>query len=334
MSVQAPSAVVLIRPHRFRPNPATAADNTFQAAPAAISPDLVAAAAHKEVTALAQALAGAGVTVHMFEDHETSRPDSVFPNNWLSTHAGGHVAVFPMYAPNRRQERRTDILDLLKDRYRVQDVIDYSGLEQDQVFLEGTGAMVLDHVDRVAYVARSYRADPVALERFCTNFGYEPMVFDATDANGTAVYHTNVMMSVGTEFAMVGLELIRSASRRREVMERLAGGGREVIALTQHQIREFAGNTLELQGPDGRFLALSRRALASLTSSQKGLIQQSCTLLPVDVPTIELAGGSIRCMIAGIHLSPRPAAMSTQPRHLPGMDESNRRGRAPALALN
>lgn len=310
MSIQAPKAVVLIRPHRFTPNPATAADNTFQTVPGDLNPDRMAAAAHSEVTALAEALQGAGIAVHLFEDYEHTRPDSVFPNNWLSTHAGGHIAVFPMYSPNRRNERRSDILDLLKDQYRVQDVIDYSGLEQDQVFLEGTGAMVLDHVDRVAYAARSYRADPVALERFCTNFGYEPMVFDATDDQAIPVYHTNVMMSVATEFALVGLDMIRSAARRSELAERLAAGGREVIALTQHQIREFAGNVIELQAPGGRILALSRRAFASLTSAQKDIIGQSCTLLPVDVPTIELAGGSIRCMIAGIHLSPRRAPLS------------------------
>ncbi len=309
MSTQAPSAVILVRPHRFTPNPATAADNTFQVAHTSTSPDALAAAAHKEVTALAEVLEAAGNTVHVFDDYEQTRPDSVFPNNWLSTHAGGHVAVFPMYAPNRRHERRTDVLELLKSRYRVQDVIDYSGLELDDVFLEGTGAMVLDHVDRVAYAARSHRADPVALERFCTNFGYEPMVFDATDASGAAVYHTNVMMSVGTDFAMVGLEMINSNTRRNEVAERLAAGGREIIALTHQQIREFAGNTIELQAPDRRVLALSSRALDSLTTSQKDLIQQSCTLLPVDVPAIELAGGSVRCMIAGIHLSPRPATV-------------------------
>jgi hypothetical protein len=232
----------------------------------------------------------------------------VFPNNWLSTHAGGHVAVFPMYAPNRRNERRTDILELLKIRYRVQNVIDYSGLELDDVFLEGTGAMVLDHQDRVAYAARSHRADPVALERFCTNFGYEPMVFDATDFSGTAVYHTNVMMTVATDFTMIGLDMIRSRDRRRQVVERLAAGGRAIIDLTHHQIREFAGNAIELQGTDGRLLALSRRAFASLTDAQKDVIQRSCTLVPADIPTIELAGGSVRCMIAGIHLSPRPGS--------------------------
>ncbi|GAA3311990.1 citrulline utilization hydrolase CtlX [Arthrobacter ramosus] len=307
MSVQAPSAVVLIRPHRFAPNPETAADNAFQASAAVRDPDRIAAAAYDEVTAVAQALELAGIRVHLFEDLDHTRPDSVFPNNWLSTHTGGHIGVFPMYTPNRRTERRTDILDFLKTHYRVQDVIDYSGLEMDDVFLEGTGAMVLDHTDRVAYTARSNRADPVALERFCTNFGYEPMTFDAADGAGVAVYHTNVMMCVATEFAMVGLDMIRSKARRTEVAQRLSSGGRAVIGLSLRQVSEFAGNAIELQGPEGRILALSRRALNSLTTAQKEVILRSCRLLPIDVPTIELAGGSVRCMIAGIHLSPRRA---------------------------
>lgn len=306
MSVQAPSAVVLVRPHTFMPNAATAVDNAFQAPAHPGDRDALAAAARHEVTELAAALETAGVTVHLFEDHDETRPDSVFPNNWLSTHAGGRIGIFPMYAPNRRHERRSDILDFLKTHYRVQDVIDYSGLEMDSVFLEGTGAMVLDHGSRVAYAARSRRADPVALERFCTNFGYEPMLFDAIDADGTAVYHTNVMMCVATDFAMAGLDLIPSAARRSEVMQRLSGGGRTVIELDAHQIRNFAGNAIELQGSEGRVLALSRRALGTLTAEQKAVIERSCTLLPVDVPTIELAGGSVRCMIAGIHLDRRP----------------------------
>lgn len=310
MSTQAPSSVILVRPHRFTPNPATVADNSFQTPGGALSPEVIASAAYEEVTNLARALDAAGITVHLFEDHEDSRPDSVFPNNWLSTHAGGHVAVFPMYAHNRRGERRTDILDFLKTNYRVQDVIDYSGLELDDVYLEGTGAMVLDHEGRVAYAARSRRADPVALERFCTNFGYEPMVFDATDSFGMPVYHTNVMMCVATEFAMIGLDMIDSPDRRRQVAERLSSGGRTIINLTAEQIHGFAGNAIELHGPDGRILALSSRALSTLTEAQKEEIQRSCTLLPVDVPTIELAGGSVRCMIAGIHLNRRPSPVN------------------------
>lgn len=306
MSVQAPSAVILIRPSRFTPNPLTAVDNVFQSTRPVTNSAGVASAAFDEVSRVATALGDAGIRVHLFDDESPDRPDSVFPNNWMSTHPGGHVAIYPMYAANRRSERRVDVIDMLKLSYRVQDVIDYSGLELDDVFLEGTGAIVLDHLSRVAYVARSHRADPIALERFCTNFGYEPMVFDAVDPSGVPIYHTNVMMGIATDFALVGLGLIQSPSRRGEVVERLSAHGRAVIELTFDQVRDFAGNAIELHSPTGRVLAISRRAVDSLRADQLEIIERSCTILPLDIPTIELAGGSVRCMIAGIHLDPRP----------------------------
>ena len=312
MMIQAPSAVVMVRPHHFSPNPDTAADNSFQAFDDQRSAVEIAADAEREVTTAAETLQAVGVDVQLFDDYETTRPDSVFPNNWFSTHSGGHVAMYPMYSPSRRTERRVDVIDALKETFRVQDVIDYSGLEHDNVFLEGTGAMVLDHVTRVAYAARSHRANPIALERFCTNFGYEPMAFDATNEAGVPVYHTNVMITIATGFVMVGLDMIADTQRRREVIERLTSPGRAVIGLSYEQINNFAGNAIELRGRDGRVLALSQRAYDSLRDEQRDVISRSCTLLPLDVPTIELAGGSVRCMIAGIHLDRRPVAVPLQ----------------------
>lgn len=307
MSAQAPGAVVMIRPHHFEPNPATELDNAFQAGPQGRAAVELARTALAEVDAAIARLRDEGVTVHAFDDDIPGRPDSVFPNNWLSTHGGGHVAIFPMFTPNRRTERRYDIVEFLKHRYRVQDVIDYSGLEHDGIFLEGTGAMVLDHVHRLAYVCRSNRADPIALERFCTNFGFEPMAFDAADEFGTPIYHTNVLMCIATEFALIGAEAITAVPRRTEVLQRLAEHGREVIELTHEQVREFAGNAMELSTPSGRILALSTRALQSLTDGQRDAIERSCRIVALDVPTIELAGGSVRCMLAGVHLDARPA---------------------------
>lgn len=295
---------MLIRPHHFTPNAETAADNAFQSTDESRSPSEISGAALADADRLAAALEGAGITVHVFDDPEESRPDSVFPNNWFSTHAGGRIAVYPMYSPNRRLERRGDVLELLKAQYRVQEVVDYSGLEPDELFLEGTGAMVFDNLNRTAYVARSHRADPLVLERFCTAFGYEPMVFDAS-LRGVPIYHTNVMMCIGTDFALVGLDAM--TSRRDEVAERLAEQGRAVIALTNEQLEDFVGNAIELQGTQGRVLALSTRAAAALSSSQRDVIEKSARILPIDVSTIELAGGSVRCMIAGIHLDRRPA---------------------------
>lgn len=293
-----------MRPHHFDVNPITAADNVFQTEPAAPSSAL-AKPAFDETTALAEALEAEGVTVHLFEDERHDRPDSVFPNNWISTHIGGHVALFPMFAPNRRIERRGDIVDMLKAEYRVQDVIDYSGLEHDGIYLEGTGAMVLDNDERVAYVARSNRADPVALERFCTNFGYEPMVFDAVDPSGTPIYHTNVLMCIATDFVLAGFSMMGPDARRDEIKARLSAGGRELIDLDFDQISDFLGNAIELRGRDGRILAMSSRAEAALRPEQREVIERSCRIVAVDVPTIELSGGSVRCMIAGVHLTPR-----------------------------
>ena len=312
MSAQAPSAVVLVRATRFLPNPATAADNAFQAdAPAGESPEAISQRALAEMDAVAEALRAVGVRVHTFDDHDHTRPDSVFPNNWFSTHAGGQVGVFPMYASNRRHERRADVLEMLKSEYRVQAIVDYSGLEPDGIFLEGTGAMVLDHVSRVAYMAVSHRADTHVLERFCSDFNYEPMAFEAVDSEGVPVYHTNVMACVGTDIAMIALEMIPDEHRREQVRERLTVNGRTVIALTEEQVREFAGNAVELCGrtPEGRrryIMAMSGRARRSLRPDQVAAIEESCEIVAVDIPTIELAGGSVRCMIAGVHLDRRP----------------------------
>ena len=319
MSAQAPSAVVLVRAEKFLPNPATAADNAFQTeVPAGRSDAEVSATALAEMDGVADALRAVGVRVHVFADPDHARPDSVFPNNWLSTHAGGLVGVYPMYASNRRHERRGDVLEMLKSAYRVQTIIDYSGLEPDGIFLEGTGAMVLDHVSRVAYTAVSHRADTHVLERFCTDFGYEPMAFDAVDSVGVPVYHTNVICCIGTDVALIALEMIPDVARREQVRERLTVNGRTVVELTEAQVREFAGNAVELCGrtPEGRrryVMAMSARARRSLRPDQVAAIEESCEIVAVDIPTIELAGGSVRCMIAGVHLDRRPPGVETEP---------------------
>jgi hypothetical protein len=302
-SPQAPAAVVMVRPHHFTINTQTAADNAFQLEICEGADH--AACAYQEITRAAEVLRDLGVGVHLFEDAGTDTPDAVFPNNWFSTHAGGHIAIYPMKAPNRRKERRADIIELLKRQYRVQDVIDYSGLEPDGLFLEGTGSMVLDHVDRVAYAVKSDRTNPVALERFCTHFNFEPIVFAAEDTNGVPVYHTNVLMCVATDFAMIGTDLMVGPEGWQKVVRRLEQSGRDVIALDRGQIACFAGNAIELQGREGRILALSRTAHAALTREQIARIEASVKIAALDIPTIEMAGGSVRCTLAGIHLAPR-----------------------------
>lgn len=294
----------MIRPHQFSPNPATVEDNAFQTLPEG-TPGEVAKRAYDEVTTMAEQLREAGVTVHLYEDVTHTAPDSVFPNNWFSTHSSGQVAVFPMHSPSRRSERRPDLIDDLKAGYHVPIVYDYSGLEHDGVFLEGTGSMVLDHVQRVAYVCRSNRVSEPALQRFCTDFDYHAFVFDAFDPSGTRIYHTNVLMAVASEYALIGLSAITDPRQRRRVRGHLESTGRRVIDLTMEQLTEFAGNAIELQGRDGRILVMSSRAVATLTRDQRDIIEASSTILRVDIGTIEHAGGSARCMLAGIHLSPR-----------------------------
>ena len=302
-SAQAPSAVVMVRPHHFTVNTETAADNRFQLS--TDWSDELASRAFDEITLAAETLESHGVTVHLFEDSGIDAPDSVFRNNWFSTHAGGHIAIYPMKAPSRRRERRSDVIEMLKQNYRVQDVIDYSGLEPDGIFLEGTGAMVLDHIDRVAYAARSDRTDPIALERFCTHFNFEPMVFDARDGDGVPIYHTNVLMCVATCFAVIGTGMITDARRRNEVVARLQRSGRDIVHLSNAQIDSFAGNAIELQGKESRILALSTTALAALGDDQRATIEADARIVALDIPTIERAGGSVRCTLAGIHLTPR-----------------------------
>ena len=301
VSIQSPAAVVMVRPHHFHPNPQTAADNGFQQ-PCRLPADELARRAFEEVTRAAETLRLEGVAVELFEDEGWGSPDSVFPNNWFSTHGDGSLISYPMYCANRRLERRKDILDALMARYRVARMYDYSALENQGRFLEGTGAMVLDHLSRVAYVIRSRRADPRALDAFCRDLGYRAVVFDATDDAGLPVYHTNVLMAVATEFAVIGSEMITEPAVRESVLGRLAASGREIIELSSAQISGFAGNLLELNSPTGPLVALSTTALAALTPAQISRIEKYARLAPLEVPTIELAGGSVRCMLAGVHL--------------------------------
>lgn len=302
-STQASSSIVMIRPHHFTVNVETAVDNAFQAN---VTPQTeLENIAYQEISESAEILSSHGIKVHMFESKNSQIPDSVFPNNWFSTHSDGHVAVYPMKAPSRRLERRWDILEMLKSKYKVNDIIDYSGLEYDNLFLEGTGSMVFDHLNRIAYAIESDRTNLIVLERFCEDFNYEPMIFSAKDENGVTVYHTNILMCIGSEIALVGLDMITSESSRHEILDQLKHSGRKVIALSNAQIIRFAGNAIELQGKDKKILAISNNAYGSLTNEQIAIISDSVMLVPLEIPTIELSGGSVRCTIADIHLSPR-----------------------------
>ena len=296
----------MIRPGRFYPNPETAADNAFQRNADGDS-DALTPLARKEFDAAVQTLRAAGVNVHVFEDTtEPEKPDAVFPNNWVSTHHDGRVALFPMYSALRRRERRQDIIEELRNHYRVTEVIDYSPFEVDDYCLEGTGSLVFDHSNKIAYVSLSNRSNPKVIQRFAEDFSYKPVTFTSIDSNGQPIYHTNVMMCIGTAFAMVGLEMIRNKVERQQLCARLEKTEKEIVELSADQIENFAGNAIELHNKSGeKLLVLSSRADNALTEDQRKRLGRHARLIPLELPTIELGGGSARCMIATIHLPPR-----------------------------
>ena len=296
----------MVRPCQFYPNPETAADNVFQAR-VDCAVDALSEAARREFDAAVQTLRAAGVNVHVFEDTaEPKKPDAVFPNNWISTHHDGRIAVFPMYSALRRRERRHDIIGELHKHYRVTEIIDYSVFEEKDCWLEGTGSLVLDHLNRIAYVSLSNRSNPKVIRRFAEDFSYEPVTFTSIGSDGQPIYHTNVMMCIGTAFALVGLEIIRNKVERQQVRRRLERSAKDIVELSPHQIANFAGNAIELHNGHGeKLLVLSQRAIRVLTEEQLARLTRYVHLVPLDLPTIELGGGSARCMIATIHLAPR-----------------------------
>ena len=293
----------MIRPGRFYPNPETAADNAFQR-DADRGSDALTLAARNEFDAAVQTLRAAGVNVHVFEDTaEPEKPDAVFPNNWISMHDDGRIALFPMYSALRRRERRQDIVEELRKHYRVTEVIDYSVFEEEGCCLEGTGSLVFDHLNNIAYASLSNRSNPKVIRRFADDFSYEPVTFTSTGSNGLPIYHTNVMICIGTAFAMVGLEMIPNKAERQQVRARLEKTGKEIVELSADQIANFAGNAIELHNKGGeKLLVLSSRAARASNEEQRGTLTRYARLVQLEIPTIELGGGSARCMLATIHL--------------------------------
>lgn len=305
--------VLLVRPAAFGFNAETAASNALQRADGA-STAAVRTAALAEFDGLVRALESEGVGVVVAADTVPPvRPDAVFPNNWVSFHGDGSVVLYPLLARSRRLERRREFVDLVVRRtgFVIDRWVDLTGAEDEGRFLEGTGSLVLDHVQRIAYACRSPRTDPSLVELWCTEFGYEPLIFDATDMAGRPYYHTNVMLSIGTAFAIVAAESIASADRTR-VLDSLAGSGRELIEIDRRAVAAFAGNVLELGSWDEalgdlRVLAMSAAARAALGAEAMRRLRACVdSVLAVPVPTIErLGGGSVRCMLAEVFLPPK-----------------------------
>ncbi len=308
---QLASSVLMIRPARFESNPLTAESNRFQGKTQA-SPEEQQASALEQFDALVAALREAGVNVVVVEDTpEPHTPDSIFPNNWVSFHADGRVVLYPMEAENRRTERRMDIIEALTSEhgFQVGEVVDLSAHEANGHFLEGTGSMVLDRANRVAYACLSSRTHLDALGDFAQRMDYEVVAFDAVDRDGAPIYHTNVLMNVGEALAVICAEAIPREDQRAAVLESLRATGHEIVLLTYDQLDAFAGNMLELQTRDGqRLLAMSAQAYNSLDTAQQGQLAANGLVVHSPIDDIEAsAGGSVRCMLAEIHL-PRQQA--------------------------
>ncbi len=305
---QCASAVLMVRPAQFGYNPETAQSNLFQRPGESVDAE---SAGRAEFDGLAAALDGEGVPLCIVDDTpDPPKPDALFPNNWVSFHEDGTVVLYPMQASNRRAERRRDVLDAVAERlgFRITRLIDLTAHERDGRYLEGTGSLVLDHRRRVAYACRSPRTDTDVLAEWARELEFEPVVFDAADPRGNPVYHTNVLMSLGEQAAIVGLEAIAERDRAR-VCERLRDGGRELIDIAWSEIERFAGNVLELVTCDEalgdyRVLVMSASARHALSAASFARIA-ACTdeVLLAPVPTIErLGGGSVRCMLAEVFL--------------------------------
>ena len=299
------STILMIRPASFGFNAETAANNVFQTAPETLTQQQVQEKAVEEFDNFVDTLHKKKIDVIVVDDTPLPRkPDAIFPNNWFCTLNDGTVGVFPMFAANRRIEKRDDLLQMLTEHFKVRDVEDWSEYEAEHLFLEGTGSMIIDHEYKIIYACISPRTNKTVLEKFAHAHGYKAMLFHSKDETGTDVYHTNVIMHLGEDYVVICMESIREETERIAVSQLLISTGHEIIPISFEQVRRYAGNMLQVKNANGKkFTILSRSAYMSLTREQKQILNYHTTLLPVDINTIEtVGGGSVRCMMAEIFL--------------------------------
>lgn len=306
---QITDTILMIRPVAFRMNEQTAVNNYYQKVMDSLLPETVNARAQQEFDAFVEKLRNVGVNVVVVDDiADRDTPDSIFPNNWVSFHENGDVALYPMFAENRRNERREDILDLLEDAgFNIENIVDYTSAEEDNIFLEGTGSIVLDRQNHKAYCALSPRADEELLIEYCEDFEYTPVIFEAFQTvNGERkhIYHTNVMMCIGETFAVICADCIDDKKERKMVLDNLKEDGKEIILLTEAQLNHFAGNMLQVTGKNNKsYLVMSESARQVLTNEQIAKIEKHTEILSANLDTIEACGGgSARCMMAEVFL--------------------------------
>ena len=306
---QTTNTILMVRPINFRMNEQTAVNNYYQKVLDTLLPATVNAKAQTEFDAYVAKLRAYGIrVVVVYDTDEFDTPDALFPNNWISFHQDGTVALYPMFAKNRRLERREDILDQLEaEGFRIDSVVDYTAAEQSGFYLEGTGSLLLDRVNQKAYCALSPRADEDLFIEFCEDFEYTPVIFTAkqtVDGERKEIYHTNVMMCLAETFAVICLDSIDDKKERKNIVKNLKEDGKQVISITEAQVHNFAGNMLQVRGAnDERFLVMSQAAYASLTPQQIAKIENHCKIISSSLDTIEACGGgSARCMMAEVFL--------------------------------
>lgn len=306
---QATNSILMIRPVAFRMNEQTAVNNYYQKVLDNLMTATVNAKAQLEFDAFVQKLRAVGVEVTVVDDTlDTDSPDSIFPNNWISFHENSDVALYPMFAKNRRLERREEILDMLEESgFLINNIMDYTSAEDDGFFLEGTGSLVLDRENSKAYCALSPRADEELFIEFCEDFEFTPVIFEAfhtVNGERKLIYHTNVMMCIGETFAVICADSIDDKKERKEVLKNLKADGKEIILISEDQVNNFAGNMLEVLGAnDKRYIVMSTSAYQSLTPSQIAQLKKHGEILSSSLDTIEACGGgSARCMMAEIFL--------------------------------
>ena len=306
---QTTNTILMIRPVNFRMNEQTAVNNYYQESISGVLPETINTKAQKEFDAYVDKLRNIGVNIIVVNDRkETDTPDSIFPNNWVSFHENGDVGLYPMFAENRRIERREDILETLEEKgFEINNIVDYTSAEEEEVFLEGTGSIILDRVNSKAYCALSPRADEDLFIEFCEDFEYTPVIFTSNHTvNGErkAIYHTNVMMCIGETFAVICLSSIDDKKERKNVIKHLKEDGKEIIDITEKQVNNFAGNMLQVKATNNEpHLIMSQTAYDSLNAPQVKTIKKHTKVLSSSLETIETCGGgSARCMMAEVFL--------------------------------
>jgi len=302
---QITDTILMVRPVNFRMNEQTAVNNYFQKK---LDKSNVNSLATEEFDTFVNKLRDVGVKVIVVDDiKEEDTPDSIFPNNWVSFHSDGEIALYPMFAENRRKERRLEYFSKLEEAgLKINNIVDYTSAEEDDIFLEGTGSLILDRVNQKAYCAISPRADEDLVIEFCEDFEYTPVIFNAYQSvkdKRLPIYHTNVMMCLAEEFAVICLDTIDDKKERKNVVKHLKMDGKEIISISEGQMHEFAGNMLQVQGAKEKFLVMSARAHRSLNQEQVKTIEKHCKILSSEIETIETCGGgSARCMMAEVFL--------------------------------